>query len=190
MTDPIFAALVGGGLTLAGVILTTILTALRERKNRSNIHLSRLIERRYDLYLDYLDVLTRNASLFRSEDDPRTPNPDDLYMELARLEESMQVFASRMVLDAFEEYRECIRQLRSWNEVDDATQADLLHLEQVVHTLSLTVIREDLDVEAFEPTWRGHRVRRAVKLFKQKVKQKTYLPGPADMPAKPEPDQD
>ena len=32
------------------------------------------------LYLAYLDVMTRNASLFRGEEDPRTPDIDDLYV--------------------------------------------------------------------------------------------------------------
>ncbi|MFE0023392.1 hypothetical protein [Amycolatopsis sp. NPDC059021] len=183
------STLIGGGLTLLGGVVTAGLASLRERKNRSNVHLSRLIERRYDLYLAYLDVMTRNASLFRSEEDPRTPNLNDLYVELARLEESMQVFASNIVLDAFEEYRECIRELLLWNDVNEEEQTRLLALERAVHTLSLAVIREDLGVEDFEPKWRSRRVRRAVKLFKRKMEQNTGLPGPAEATAMQDPDQ-
>ncbi|MFI5590138.1 hypothetical protein ACIA5G_34185 [Amycolatopsis sp. NPDC051758] len=189
MKDTIVAALAGGGLTLLGAVATAGLTSLRERKNRSNVHLSRLIERRYDLYLAYLDVMTRNASLFRGEQDPRTPDIDALYVELARLEEDMQVFASRMVLDAFEEYRECIRKLVSWNDADEEEQALLLELERAVHTLSLAVVREDLGIEGFEPRWRGRRVRRAAKLFTRRMEQNTLLPGPADTKARLDSDQ-
>jgi hypothetical protein len=183
MTNEVISTLVGGGLTLLGVLVTASLTSRRERKNRSNVHLSRLIERRYDLYLAYLDIMTRNASLLRGEEDPRTPDIDDLYVELARLEEDMQVFASNMVLEAFEEYRECIRNLLSWNEADEEERDRLLILERLVHTLSLAAIREDLGVEGFEPKWRRRRVRRAMKLFKRKLGQKTLLPGPTEATA-------
>ncbi len=170
---------------MLGAVVTASLTSLRERKNRSNTHLSRLSERRYDLYLAYLDVMTRNASVFRGEEDPRTPDVDALYVELARLEQDMQVFASSMVLGAFEEYRECIRAFLSWNS-DEQEQTRLLRLERAVHTLSLAVIREDLGVDGFEPRWRARRVRRATKLFRQKMEQNTLLPGPLDIVALPD----
>ncbi|NKQ54976.1 hypothetical protein HFP15_19005 [Amycolatopsis sp. K13G38] len=183
MTEQVISTLVGGGLTLLGVLITAGLTGRRERKNRSNVHLSRLLDRRYDLYLAYLDVMTRNASLLRGEDDPRTPDVDGLYVELARFEERMQAFASHMVLGAFEEYRECIRNLLSWNAADEQERARLLTLERAVHTLSLAAIREDLGVEGFEPKWRRRRIRRAVRLFKRKMEQNSLLPGPTNIAA-------
>ena len=49
---------IGGALVaLAGVAVTIASTSFRDRKARINANLTRLVEKRYDLYLRYIDIL-------------------------------------------------------------------------------------------------------------------------------------
>jgi hypothetical protein len=141
--------LAGGAVAFLGVVLTQWFTGHRERKNRTHTHLSRLIDKRYDLYIAYIDVINDNAGIFM-ETNYSGADPDEVLSRLLPLERSMQVFASSTVIGAVEQYRECLRKLALWATLDDQQQAALQREEHIVSHMVLEAIRVDLQIDSYE----------------------------------------
>jgi hypothetical protein len=141
--------LVGGAIAFLGVVLTQWFTGRRERKNRTNAHLSRLIEKRYDLYVAYIDVLNENADIFMGEN-LSGADPDEVVRRLIPLERNMQVFASNSVIGTIDEYRSCLRKLAIWDALDDEQRHELQREEHIVSHMALEAIRADLKIDSYE----------------------------------------
>ncbi|QKV74123.1 hypothetical protein [Amycolatopsis sp. Hca4] len=153
--DQIAGPLVGGVIAFIGVMLTQWFTARRERKNRTNTHLSRLIDKRYDLYIEYVNVINDNAGILLGENYSGA-DPDDVLQRLVPLERNMQVFASSTVIGALEEYRDVMRRLASWDILEEQQQAELQREEHIVSHLALEAIRADLKIDSYE-SWLARR---------------------------------
>jgi hypothetical protein len=168
--DQIAGPFVGGTIAFVGVMLTQWFTGYRERKNRTNTHLSRLIDKRYDLYIAYIDVVNDNADIFMGTN-LSGADPDDVLWRLMPLERNMQVFASSTVIGAIEEYRDCLRKLALWDTFDEQQRDALQREEHIVSHMALEVIRADLKIDSYESRLAR---RRNFRLVKRKMR--AYMP--------------
>ena len=165
MLDPTVVQLLGtlGGafVAFAGIVTTNYATGRRERKNRSNAHLSRLIEKRYDLYLEYIDILDTNADMFLG--DEMLSDRKVTVSQLQSLEHRMRVYASEDVLTAFEFYRDCMRRLAAdFDSMIYEEQGKLRYEIEVSSTLALAMIRADLEVDAYDSRQKRRMRKRAL----------------------------
>jgi hypothetical protein len=168
--DQIAGPLVGGTIAFVGVMLTQWFTGHRERKNRTNTHLSRLIDKRYDLYIAYIDVVNDNADIFMGTN-LSGADPDDVLRRLMPLERNMQVFASSTVIGAIEEYRDCLRKLALWDTLDEQRRDALQREEHIVSHMALEAIRADLKIDSYES-----RLARRRNFRRVKRKMRAYMP--------------
>ncbi|MGB6161544.1 MAG: hypothetical protein WCF33_21560 [Pseudonocardiaceae bacterium] len=153
-----------GGAIIAffSVVTASYATGRRERKNRTNVHLSRLIDKRYDLYVEYMDILDTNADVLLG--DTTLSEREITVSQLLSLERRMKVYASNDVLEAFEFYRDCMRQLASGFEKMSNTEKSRLRYElEVSSTLALAMIRADLQIDRYDSRRQRRIRRRAVK---------------------------
>lgn len=163
--NPALQQLLGplGGAVVAfvGVLAANYATGRREQKNRSNAHLSRLIDKRYDLYVEYMDILDANADLFLGDD--ILGDREITTSRLLALELRMKVYASSDVLAAFEHYRDCMRRLTNFGKMTPEEQGDLRYDVVVSSTLALAMIRADLQIDLYDSRRQRQLRRRAVK---------------------------
>jgi hypothetical protein len=163
MWNQIVGPLGGAVIAFVGVLASSAFSGWRDRKARRDVHFSHVLDRRYTLYIAYLDVLDRNADVF-SGHNVASVDPDDLINELNSLERQMQVFASRDVLRAFGDYRECVRSLASAS-ADSPALAAIRRQGHRNSKLSLAMVRADLKIDSYDSAWDSRRRRwMAVKL--------------------------
>ncbi|MFD4191792.1 hypothetical protein [Amycolatopsis thermoflava] len=154
--------LVGGILALAGVAVTQWFTARRERKNRNDAHLSRLVDKRYELYLDYLTTMEENANIFVGENWTNA-DADEVLERLVKHGLHLQVFASQTVLGAMDEYRDVMRRLGNWDNLEVADRGELARELDIVSAMVIQAVRADLKIDSYESPWMRFRYRQRVK---------------------------
>lgn len=165
---------VGGALiALGGVALTNFMTGLRERRARTEMHLSRLVSRRYDLYMRYINVLDKNADIL-SGDDLMSLDEGEIYSEILSLEREMAVFASGDVLATFELCRDAIRAIAlQWEAADAAAKGRLRNNLNRATTAALAMVRADLQVDSHDSWLRNRTRRRRVARLLQNAQQQS-----------------
>lgn len=185
MSIHVIGVLIGAGLLAAvsgfvGVLVTQWLTGRRERQGRVHAKLLKLMDKRYELYMDYIDTLSKNHEIFtgsgRSDLDP-----DEVLNKLVPLEQQMRVFASSNVLSALDLYRDHLRAWSALGDPDEASREQAVRMESALLALALASFREDLGVESYESPlsrWRQRRrITRKVKKYLA-VNADIYRPGP------------
>lgn len=144
----IIGPLGGAIIALIGVMVSSLLSGGREHKAREDTHFSHILDRRYTLYVEYLDALDKGMTIFSGSNFMHA-DPDELVNKLAALERQMRVFASGEVLAAFGAYNDCVR-LLSQERLDSEERHDVVTRGQRSADVSLTMVRADLRIDHYD----------------------------------------
>lgn len=149
---------VGALIALFGVAVSQFITGRRESLARYDAHVTRLLAKRYELYLRYVDVLDRNADHLMGEhllkEKPVT------VLETHQIEREMKMFASAEVVAVADNYRDLVRKAAS--EADTMTRADREELSLQLSFASnamLAAMRADLAIDRLAYGKARHRYR-------------------------------
>src|SRR5262245_41042135 len=98
---------IGAVVALVGVAVSQFFTGRRESLARYDAHVTRLLAKRYELYLRYIDVLDRNADHLTGVHLLKGKPVSAL--ETHQIEREMKLFASPEVVYVADNYRDLVR---------------------------------------------------------------------------------
>jgi hypothetical protein len=149
---------IGAVVALFGVAVSQFFTGRRESLARYDAHVTRLLAKRYELYLRYIDVLDRNADHLIGEhllkEKPVT------VLETHQIEREMKLFASAEVVVVADSYRDLVR--RAAADASTMTEADRRELSLELSFGSnamLAAMRADLAIDRLAYGKARHRYR-------------------------------
>ncbi|SDU67361.1 hypothetical protein [Amycolatopsis keratiniphila] len=107
-SGPLGVAAFGVGGVVIGSLLTHLFTGRRDKRAHKRELYSKLVDKVYELYPEYHKTLSRNVEVLSGIMEMPEEKILELRDHVAALEQEMQVFASRDVLDAFDIWRSII----------------------------------------------------------------------------------
>ncbi|WP_328851246.1 hypothetical protein OG994_25770 [Micromonospora globbae] len=121
---------VTGAAAFVGVLVGSWFNARREAKARHDAYVSKLVERRYDLYQRYINILDRHQDELTGAD--LLTDMGVTISDTHKVEREMRLFASDDVLAIADEYRDHLRSVaQTWSGLNETQRNELdakLHL--------------------------------------------------------------
>jgi hypothetical protein len=134
-------------IALVGVFLGMAVAGRREKKSRHNEYVSRLVEKQFELYQKYHEILDRNVDALTG--DRHFDDQDTTYVDTHFIERDMRMFASNEVLAVADLYRDCVRLIAMhWNQSSAADRSVMRHSASKASSVLLAAIRADLGIDA------------------------------------------
>ncbi|MFJ4103705.1 hypothetical protein [Amycolatopsis japonica] len=190
---PLGVAAFGVGGVIIGSFLTHIFTGRRDKRTHKRELYSKLVDKVYDLYPDYHRTLSRIVETVSGVEEVSGEKVVELRERAKAIEQEMQVFASRDVLDAFDIWQRVIVTMVGLSKVPDMKSAfssfreeepdldvdldlpglidsniseaieRLLEVSSITSSLALAAVRVDLRIDAYKSWFALRKARRSIK---------------------------